>query len=104
MIYSSRSQISQYQLNLRLDRTQNPSGCRGKDINLLRFLRIELRSLDCPSRSLITIPTELTPLQTVHIIAYFQNKEGNLASPVSVVHIDITPLSKNHLLTYFVTF
>jgi len=100
MIYSSRGRISQYQLNRRLDRTQNPSRCCGEDINLLPLLRIELRFLGCPSGSLITILTETTPLHTVQIIANFQNKEGNLAPPVSVAHIDIISLSKNNLLLY----
>jgi hypothetical protein len=81
MIYSSRGRISQYQLNRRLGRTQNTSGCCGEDIYLLPLLRIELRFLSCPSGSLITIPTEPTPLRTVQIIAHFQTKEGNLAPP-----------------------
>ena len=100
IFFSSRGRISQYQLNRRLYRTQNPSECCGEDINLLPLLRIEIRFLGCPSGSLITTLTESTPLHTVQIITNFQNKEGNLAPPFSVAHIDITSLSKKHLLLY----
>jgi len=54
-----RGKWLRYPLNF-LCETQSQSGRFGEDINLLLLPGIERRFLDCPVRSLVTVPSELS--------------------------------------------